>query len=1032
MINRNALYFTLSLLFLSGTLPLVSTAFGQQKPLPAPNSAKITAKSTTPLVIKKTDVVLGQNQNQGQRPKSFLDKTKSFFGFNDDDPVYNAQQNQQHVNQQQNTHNHAANTATTANSASQTAGNPQYQHQQTGQQVSAVPTGGMVANQRVAPRPAQGTSAVSPPRPAATNTIAVPPAVPQNTQYASNAAARTAPNNPTSPASIRDSAFSPSESASVTRNVGTTNSAVNSSSAASPDTTINRLNQIRGSIFEKTADDRERISNRKTDSPIVRKPAEEGTISSKVGVSSTKALAAKSKVEDEPEDDLIDGMEERITRKDVQAQPRVSRPALPEIAVRPRVAKNTVKNDPKELSTDDSEDDLTTDEKIASSAKTKTKSVKTKTEQIASEDEENEPKVASTFPKSTMTETVDELDEIEDHGDLSEIDDVDSEKVAVEKSKSPMKEELDVDEKIEDAPESVLGLRRIRGTEIIANKSSDVDDLPEMQADRRTTKTVAALKAAVIDIEVESPNKSIVGQESLYKFKITNKGGAAAEQVVMSVEIPVWAEIQTTEFNIGTTNVTEKNGETHVMNWFIDNLEPGEEQPFTLNLIPRQRKALNMVWDYRFRQTKSQNSVEVLEAALEMTLDGPSEMLSGTDEEYRLRIRNTGNGDAENLNLTLVSSSDPDEEASYPLEILKAGDEISLKLRAHAKQQDELEISVTANGPYGLQAETSRKVKVLRPKLKTIIEAPEMQFVGNENEYRIVVQNEGTAPAQNVEIKATIPSTAKYVSNQGDARTTSAQQNNVVWSIDSIPVGEEYVCILVCEMRREGTCKLDISTTEKSGISTNAVATTQITSIADLGMKISNPQGPVEVGKVSTHKITITNRGSKAAENVEVIAAFAEGVTPQNATGPDSISIDEDLIDVKGGQVFFETIPLIGPRESVELVIKAKAETPGNHKIRVEMVCEATETHLVNEDSTHYYNRKNGSISLEKTTALRDTKSATSVQKSVPSELDDLLPPEPAKNIEKKPESVSSDKHDAPIPAFPDLPSFDDPFEELP
>ncbi|MGL6194654.1 MAG: hypothetical protein ACRC2T_07490, partial [Thermoguttaceae bacterium] len=309
----------------------------------------------------------------------------------------------------------------------------------------------------------------------------------------------------------------------------------------------------------------------------------------------------------------------------------------------------------------------------------------------------------------------------------------------------------------------------------------------------------------------------------------------------------------------------------------------------------------------------------------------------------------------------------------YPLGTLKAGEEKVIPISTVASQQDDLNIAVSASGPFGLQAEASRNVKVLRPNLAAVIEGDEMQFVENETEYKIVIQNHGTAAANNVEIKAMIPPGAKYVSHQGNGGVAPGKQNLVVWNVETIPAGQEYVCTLVCEMKREGACKLDVQTyeTTKKGERVGNVASqsivTNVNAIADLILQIDNPQGPVEIGKTAVYTINVTNRGTKSAENVDVVAAFSDGVVPIGIEDRGvSATISDTSDERNAGQVFFDTIPVIGPKQKVTLKIKAKGVVSGSHKIRVEMVCDATETYLVNEDTTRYYDKQSGKPSEQR------------------------------------------------------------------
>ena len=663
-------------------------------------------------------------------------------------------------------------------------------------------------------------------------------------------------------------------------------------SRESEEATIRQLDRLRKNIFDGTAENRDQMLPRKGTPLIPRNNTSDSLetddlTSSKVGVSSTLNNRKTFATEIEGGDEVD---EKEPVNKRREASPK---PALPET-----VSPSGNRQKPA----------------VVETIKPNTKNTKNI---VSADDEEEyyeEDLVVSTDPYEDKEKENFEEDEI---------------KVTKESPKI----------QIESNP------RRISGSPVRPEAVEKAPAVPQI------VKPKTASGVAVLDVEMAVPQKKpILGQELSYQFTITNSGSAAAEAVVLFVELPVWAEIQSFDPKVGATSVEPRDDDTNVVNWSIDRLDSGESQQLVIHLIPRQRKVLTMSWNYKFKPPMSQLIVDVLEPKIVMSIEGPFEMQWGTKAEFRLRIQNTGNGDAEDVYLTLLDSENEQGEPEIvPLGTLKAGEEKIPTLEATAHQQEKLDIFVQASGPFGLQAEARRTVKILRPKLTTLVEAPEMQFVDNQSEYRIVVQNTGTASAQNVEIKAAIPSGAKYVSHQGNGRVLSTLQNQVIWTVDTIPVGEEFVCSLVCEMKRTGTIQVNFSATEKTGSSTSRIATTYVEAIADLVLKLENPQGPIEVGKPAYHKITVTNRGSKPAESVQVIAAFAEGVTPLDVEG------GKAKIDANDGQVFFDIIPVINPKQTVVLKIKAKSDVSGKKKVRAEMICPGIDTHSIQEDSTHYW-----------------------------------------------------------------------------
>ena len=80
--------------------------------------------------------------------------------------------------------------------------------------------------------------------------------------------------------------------------------------------------------------------------------------------------------------------------------------------------------------------------------------------------------------------------------------------------------------------------------------------------------------------------------------------------------------------------------------------------------------------------------------------------------------------------------------------------------------------------------------------------------------------------------------------------------------------------------------------------------------IADLALEVTDPAGPVAVGKEAAYQLKVENRGSKAADDVEIVAYFSHGIEPLGAEGGN--------YQVGPGQVVFDAISSIAADNSGE------------------------------------------------------------------------------------------------------------------
>ncbi|MDR1141619.1 MAG: DUF11 domain-containing protein [Planctomycetaceae bacterium] len=453
-----------------------------------------------------------------------------------------------------------------------------------------------------------------------------------------------------------------------------------------------------------------------------------------------------------------------------------------------------------------------------------------------------------------------------------------------------------------------------------------------------------------LEVETEGDPRAIVGQEALYRIRIINRGGSPAEQVVLKVEIPNWLEIAQPEISAGTTSVIPRDGNKELRDfvWKVSRVEAQAEELLVLHLIPQQRKSVDLRINFDFYKPATVTKIIVQEPILEMELQGPDEVLWGTNVGYKLLVRNSGNGDAENVKLELLQTGSDMKSCELP--VLKAGEEQQIDVEVWTGKQEHIDINIQATGQYDIAAKVNKRVNVLRPNIVMAVDSPTVQFVGSPAEFQVKVQNIGNAAARDIVLSATIPLGAKFVSSTAGGELTP--ENQIVWKIDSILVGDVFSASVVCEPKREGTCKLETSIGDKSGELASCTGSFEAEAIVELKLEVENPQGPVETGQEAVYTLNVFNRGTKAAESVEIKAAFGDGLEPYGVEGGNANMVD--------GQVFFDKIPTITSGQSIILKIKAKAEKPGNHRIRTEVMCTAANVHLVNENTTYFYQKQKG------------------------------------------------------------------------
>ncbi|MDR3181734.1 MAG: DUF11 domain-containing protein [Planctomycetaceae bacterium] len=452
-----------------------------------------------------------------------------------------------------------------------------------------------------------------------------------------------------------------------------------------------------------------------------------------------------------------------------------------------------------------------------------------------------------------------------------------------------------------------------------------------------------------LELTTEGPPRTIVGQEAAYKIRITNSGNAAAEQVSLTAEVPNWIEIRQAEVTGGkaVTVPRDDNPQISDLTWKVSRIEAGKSELLVLRLIPQQRKTVDLRMKYDFYRPTAVAKIEVEEPVLTMELQGPDEVLWGSEVLYALIVRNTGNGNAEEVHLELLQTGSDMKACVLP--VLRAGEEQPIEIRVWTGKQEHIDINVQANGKYNLKANIAKRISVRRPNLELRVDTPSILFLGNTAEFALNIRNNGNAAAKDFEIKSQVPLGTQFVScsNGGEY---DPQKSQVVWKVQSLAVGETFAAKIVCNPKTEGECKLDTVISDHGGVLAENSGSFIAEAVVALKLDVDKPQRPVEVGKEAVYTICIKNEGTKTAENVEVSMVFDWGLEPIDVEGGDAF--------FNGGQVLFDKKPSIPAGQELVFKVKAKADRAENIRVRTDVVCKASNVHLVNEHATYFYEKK--------------------------------------------------------------------------
>ncbi len=236
------------------------------------------------------------------------------------------------------------------------------------------------------------------------------------------------------------------------------------------------------------------------------------------------------------------------------------------------------------------------------------------------------------------------------------------------------------------------------------------------------------------------------------------------------------------------------------------------------------------------------------------------------------------------------------------------------------------------------EAENIKKIEVVEPKLKLAVDGPDQRYTDTVADYKITLENPGTAPARKVRVLATLPISGKLVKFPPDAhfdKTTS----KLYWTIDQIDPGPKALTFpFQVRMGGIGSYEVIAQAIGEGALKASERKTTDVVGIADVDLVVSESKRVLDVGGQTTFQIRLRNYGTKEATHLLVTAVLSR--QPQVREGGRRHPGRATPFNEKDNGVMFDGIDKLGPGKEMILgiVVTVKGPDPKLATCRVSVV----------------------------------------------------------------------------------------------
>ncbi|MDA7980472.1 MAG: hypothetical protein MPJ50_17065 [Pirellulales bacterium] len=450
-------------------------------------------------------------------------------------------------------------------------------------------------------------------------------------------------------------------------------------------------------------------------------------------------------------------------------------------------------------------------------------------------------------------------------------------------------------------------------------------------------------QAPSLVVETKGPEQVIVGREAVLRVQLFNEGDNIARDIALTMNLP--SDVELTEAEPTGGRVQMPTTISQGMHWHIDSVNPGGGESLTMTVIPTSSQPLDLRMQWTTAPAEAVAELKVLEPKLQMAVTGPMEIAYGEKAIYTMTFSNPGTADAEDVEVMLMPLEPGGEPETHEIGMIAAGSKRDVEIELVPKQTGTLQIRAQASALGGLVANVAEDILIRRADIDVRLQGPNFRYAKTPATYRLHVTNPGNAPTSGLQVGAILPPGATFVSASHAGE--EEEGGRVRWRLDQLPAGGEMYLELRCELAQAGPNRVEAVALADGELRAEHMVSTEVEALAELNLNVRDPRGPVPVGEETEYEIVISNRGTKAAERIAIMAYFSDGIEPVRVSGA--------AHQLQPGAVILGPLPVLPADDQTVIKVTAKAHAPGNHQFRVELICEALDTTLAEQKMTRFY-----------------------------------------------------------------------------
>lgn len=480
-------------------------------------------------------------------------------------------------------------------------------------------------------------------------------------------------------------------------------------------------------------------------------------------------------------------------------------------------------------------------------------------------------------------------------------------------------------------PAMSSGLRPLKPSSAVRAEPSNV---------KGDGKMIVTKRANMISTEISSPKYVNVNQPAQVLVNLRNEGRDAVENVRLITTLPPHTKL------VGSSP-QPSNVEGQIYEFTVARIGADDSRQVTLNLVPTEKQPLEIDTQVRI-DSQQRTLVAVRQPALSLMLSGPQQANIGEKVVHELTVTNVGDGLATDIQLETAFPAQIralKQSADSLIKTLEPGKTAKISFQSMAMKPGPVELKVAAKTEGASPAQAGINISVFEPQLQVSAIGPKINFVERDGIYTINLENKGEVDITDIRVALTVPTGMKVTTISRQAGV-DAEKGILTWVFEKISAKSSEQIQLKATALKEGeqVCNILVSSNETS--EKQFQLSTQVTTRADVSVRIRNLTGPVQVGGKAQFLVEVENQGSRRANDVNVRVILPESM---RTVADNTQSVDQEPQSL----TFVE--PLVAPGQKVTFKFQAVGVAKGEHVIRSVLEAEGSERQVIAEDVAFVY-----------------------------------------------------------------------------